>query len=348
MEGPGYVAANMKMKKKAKPMRLNVWTITLIIAIIVLIAVIAVTTLGNSQTTTISNYVITSNPSTFNLAGSNFVVYLGTSNYNTSHIYLEKSPIPLNPLFEITLTSGSVTALNTNGNGNYANLEVKLISSSGKNATVVMEAINTSLQVPVNQFEVSVVNQVKLNSTAPANNVTTTIPKNGSTTTTSSTSTTTISPTTTTVNQTQITDAEVVSTLKKNTTYALVLNYSRLYANSVNCTSNLYNTTYISQKSTFPSGPSTYENASLFTPTALTLNVTSNGNNRYTALYGTVAQSNLTSGPAASFGVNLQSNTVVNDTLEGGIFSVGYTVLYHVYENATAIKNACGIVIVTG
>jgi hypothetical protein len=165
----------------------------------------------------------------------------------------------------------------------------------------------------------------------------------GGTTTIATTSTTT-STSTSTIRQLSIQE-KVTGVLQKSLYYPLMLNYTILYANTVNCTSTLYNSAYIQHNAHAPSGQSTYQNISSIIPYGLSLNITGSSN-RYTASYITKSRSSIYNGiPALVIGVNLTSNTITSTQItSSGIFSgASYNSLLSGYRQAVLIGNACGI-----
>jgi hypothetical protein len=136
-----------------------------------------------------------------------------------------------------------------------------------------------------------------------------------------------------------------MSILNKNSTYALLLNYSKLYANTTECTPQLYNTTYHSRYGVYPQGGSTYQNSSQTTPYKLNFNISNTGPSIYLGIFSSVSHISFTTGKAAEFVVNTATNTMTSVKIEGLFQGLNYTQIHSIYANAVSLNNACGIMV---
>jgi len=205
--------------------------------------------------------------------------------------------------------------------------------------TLAVTPISESLQISPDSAYISTV----YTGTQKANGTT-------STTVTTSIASTTIGSksntgtTVTTVSGTNTTAARVLAALKKSSYYPLMLNYSAIYAATLNCTSTLYNTTYVRANNANPSGPSTFENVSQFVPYALYSNTSSAGSGVYLVVYRTRARSSLYNNiNALTIRINASAETLLGvNVSNGGVFQdLNYTMMKNGYEMAESIGNAC-------
>ena len=306
--------------------------------VILFVAVIVAFTFGATlmnafaNKASVNNFVVTKNATILNLAGINYSIYLENAlpNSGVADIIIGKLPVLFNKELNVTLNVGHVVAINSSGVGKYADMEIKLINLTNNTATIAIKEINLSLYVPV--------------SVAPilSNSSTSTIPQVNQNSSSKTTSTTTSVTTTIKANSTYI---GIINTLKTNATYALMLNYSSEVDNSANCTSSLYNSTYLKMKGSLPKGSVTYKNTTAISPYKVEFNVSDIGSGNYAANFITVSHEKITSGIMVQFIVNPASGVVSSTKFEGIAAGMNYSQLDGIYVNATSSGNACGILI---
>ncbi len=307
-------------------MKLDFWSLALIIAVVVLIAIVSLSMYSNQANPKITNLQLTSSPKQLTVNGASYVVYLLASSpsLGTATIRMQELPVALNPPFDIPLSSAKVASISTDANSQYANLQIRLSNFSANSIIVDMQPIDTSLQVPISGRSAS-----------------TTIPSGNTTTATTTAGTTT----STTINQTQAGTSSAMSILNKNSTYALMLNYSKLYGNTQSCTSQLYGSTYYSMKGTYPIGAATYQNVTVATPYEMNFNLTKTGPNIYLGVFSSLSHSSFTTGKAAEFTVNIATGLVTSAKTEGLFQGLNYTTLQGIYSTAASSGSACGILV---
>jgi len=266
------------------------------------------------------------------------VSFVGGFGSGTAYIILTKLPVFLNPALNITLNQNSTTHVSYDSQ--YAIVGFELKGFSNRSALVSVVPVSAGLNIPPDSGKIRVVpNFLVFGSSAGGSSTIT-----GTTTIATTVTTTTSSTSTSTIRQLSIQE-KVMGVLQKSLYYPLMLNYTTLYANTANCTSTLYNTTYILHNLHAPSGQSTYQNISSIIPYRLSLNITGSSN-RYTASYITKSRSSIyNSIPALVIGVNLTSNTITSTqiTSSGIFYGASYNSLLSGYRQAVLIGNACGI-----
>ncbi len=297
---------------------------------------LAVTNIAGSTILTITNQ-----STLFQLEGSEYSASFVYTSGNVSQIQLTHLPTFLNPTIYVVLQMNNATKVN--GFGKYANMEIKLISSTPSSTQVSITPISVNLTLLPDYSRISSA-QATLSpfgsqgGTQPIITTTTTVPT--STTTSSSTS----SSTTTTTTASGYSKA--VTLLQKDIYYGLLLNYSSMYSNTTGCTSSLYSSTYTSKYGSGPSGLDSYANVSTLVPYALTLNITQNATNSnyYVATYSTQShQQSLTGGPALIINMNTTGGYIKSSQPTGIWGGLNYTRISCGYNKAKAIGNACGI-----
>jgi hypothetical protein len=314
-------------------MKFDFWSILLIIVVVAFVAIIAAFSMSGSSSGKISNLSLTKQPVELSINGAEYMVYVDTINKNSgvAVISMQRLPIVLNKPINITLLNSNVTSINTDLNSTYANLQIMLSGISSNSITVNMQSINTSLYVPASN---------------PSYVYTSTIPQNSTSPKASTTSLSTTIPTTsTTVNQQQIGLAEAKVILTSNSTYNLLVNYGKLYANASSCTAQTYDSSYFSTKGSFPQGGNTYQNITQVIPHALTFSISNTGPNIYLGIFNSSSDNSFTTGKVAEFVVNTATNSITSININGFFSGMNYTKLNQTYNSALQVGNSCGILI---
>ena len=314
-------------------MKFDFWSILLIIVVVAFVAIIAAFSMSGSSSGKISNLSLTKQPVELSINGAEYMVYVDTINKNSgvAVISMQRLPIVLNKPINITLLNSNVTSINTDLNSTYANLQIMLSGISSNSITVNMQSINTSLYVPASN---------------PSYAYTSTIPQNSTSPKASTTSLSTTIPTTsTTVNQQQIGLAEAKVILTSNSTYNLLVNYGKLYANASSCTAQTYDSSYFSTKGSFPQGGNTYQNITQVIPHALTFSISNTGPNIYLGIFNSSSDNSFTTGKVAEFVVNTATNSITSININGFFSGMNYTKLNQTYNSALQVGNSCGILI---
>jgi hypothetical protein len=315
--------------------------IMLLAVIIIAIAVYAA--LSGGVVTKISgpaSLVLTSSPRYFSLSSGTYSVSLASASRNLSvaYVYLNRLPIFMNPLLNVTLHAGNITRVNE-GSG-FANIGLTLESIGRGNVTVRITQLDPALQLTPDAAMIRVVGTMLLAQ-----------PSKGSASngiTPESTTLSTTVATTTTIGNVNTTHAQIMAALGKNEFYALMLNYSTLYTNTKNCTQAVYNTAYKSYYKYAPSvaNASTFYNVSAYVPYDLYTNTTSLGSGDYLVVYSTkTVDPTYNNAQALTIKVSAPTETVLNVTLAPtGIFGgEDYSILLTGYSKAKGIAGACGI-----
>lgn len=311
-------------------MRIGKRGMVILLLVVIAIAALYVVFSGGGVTRIITSgtAILKSSPSYFGIGSDVYALSLASKGSGVAYVYVNKLPIFMNPLLNVTLYMDNVTKVNAASG--FANLGLTLESAGSDNVTVKITALDPNLQLLPDASRINVVGEVFL-----AQPVRITV----STVTTSSTT-----ATSTTINQTAVINAEIMSALGKNSLYRLVMNYSVLYANTKNCTQVLYNQAYVLHYGHAPSGPNTFQNVSVFVPYALYSNTISLGSGNYlVACSSKVADSTFNNTRLASFKVNASTENVVNTIITGIFAGQSYTTLLAGYDKAKTIGGACGI-----
>ncbi len=298
--------------------------IIIIVAAVVLVGVFtgAVGVSGPTKLT------LTSNPTVVKLQGSQYVLLLSKADpaSDTAYILIGKSPIFVSPTLNVTVMLNNFTKINAGTD--YANMELYLDAVTNSSASVTLTPIQTYLNEQPDSGRITVVSTTG----HPAISITISV---ASTTVAS----------TTTVNETLTAEQRIKEFLTKTEYYPLMANYSADFANTANCTGDLYNTSYRLNYKTSPSGPTTYQNVTLVTPHSMIYNITNAGNNEWSVTYSTLSDTSFTTGPALTLIFNLTSGLIVNKTYSGAWKGQSYASLKTGLGDAASVGNACGILV---
>lgn len=231
-----------------------------------------------------------------------------------AYVLITKYPTFINPLLNVTLTLGNITKVNAGSN--YSNMGLYLESLNANSITVKISPLSPSLQIsPSSQYIRTIQTSLGAKSSrqSQSSSVSTTIVS-----TTVGSSTSTAATTTIAQNTTQM---EIMAALKMDNYYALIQNYSVLYANTSKCTPLLYNTTYVELFGHLPNGQNSFANVSAISPYNLSSSTMNAGKGNYYVNY-TAKTETFGNLPAVSILVNASTSTALqNNIVSGGIFS---------------------------
>lgn len=299
--------------------------IVIVVGLLVLAFTSGAISLSGPTTLTLSNV-----PTVVKVNGNQYVISLRSSMpaSNIAYIYIGRSPVFINPTLNVTLVLYNTTKVNA-GMHSYANMNIRLNSLTNTSAAVTITPLQAYLNESPDYSRIHVIGYV----TSNASGVSTSILQ--------------VSSSTTTIAQALTPQQKITNYLKNNEWYGLMQNYTRIYANTRNCTPTLYNSSYGYQYGKLPQGPFTYANVSYVSPYAVTFNVTYSGKGNYLAVWTMDAKSAYSQGRALSIGVNLSTGSILNTTLTGAFKGLSYSTLQSSLVQAGAVGNACGILVVT-
>jgi hypothetical protein len=317
-------------------------TVALIAAfVVVVVAALSYLLLSAGGAVTISAATtlnVTKSASVLRIGNGTYAIELASAapSRNVAYVYLDRLPALMNPMLNVTLYQGHSTKINA-GTA-FADIELQLTSAGSNAVTLVVTPISASLDIAPDSLYISTVHsslqglQQRTNVTASSVSTSVTVTSVQSTVAT------------TTVNTTNATKSRVLAALQKSEYYPLMLNYSALYAETLSCTSAMYNTTYIRVKGIAPSGINTFENVSLFVPYALYSNISSAGAGAYSVVYYTKTRDpSYNKTPALTIGINASAETLLHTSLSGVFLGLDYTTLLNGYKVAASVGGACAI-----
>jgi len=283
------------------------------------------------------------------MGGAEYMIALSKA-YPSSGLafaYVNKLPMFVNPIFNVSISTTSPTKLSTATKNGYANIQLEAVSITNNSMVLKVTPLDTSLAISPDYGKSTEIEPYfgngtvgeSLISTPGTNTTTTTVPPviSSGSTTVASTSTTTVAA--------NNTNANILAGLHKSVYYPVLVNLSTLYANTQQCNPTDYNSAYIHEYSHAPVPPSDYANQSQLVPYTMYTNITNEGNGNYGVVYRTTSQL-LGDGPAVTISINGQTANVVNTTFSSsGIFGGSATVsdLKGAYNRAVMIGGNCGI-----
>jgi hypothetical protein len=323
------------------------YLIAIAVVIILAVAVFLFYSFSGSSIniTAAHNLTVTSAGVPFMLEGNQYIMSLAGSAQGTVYIYLSKTPIFVNRMAKVALSEGNITKINYGYE--YANMGLQLESHNSTSAIVQVTPLFQSLAISPDSQKISYINYNGTSATSTPSTY-----ANQPTTTNSTTSTNTIPASktttpTTTVENVNTTLVSIDYALYNDSYYALMMNMSALYSNSIQCSSSTYNTTYIRTYSSAPRGPSSYNNMSMITPTSLKQSISKSGSD-YVVEYTALSNGDLTNGmPAVSITIDPSTRTIVSDVINNPGLFAGETEseISSGLANAKSLGNACGVLI---
>lgn len=323
-------------------------------AVVVVIIIAAYFLLANGGGTGINTPAtanLTSSGTIFNVNSQQYLISLAGIDKGTTKVYVHVSKLPIfaNPVLNVTLNLGNITKVNA-GTA-YANIGIELNNIGESSVTVKVSPLLTSLSINPDSQDIRVVQSTLYTSGQPSTTVTastatTTISGGlggGSQGTTASTTAGTTSSTTT-VAQTNTTALDINTALKGYAGYGLILNFSVLYANTTQCTEELYNSTYIQAHSSAPQGGNTYENVSPLVPYNLSESISSIGGGNFEVNFTTKTQDPIFNNKvAAVIKVNASNEEVQSTTFSEIWEGFDQTDLRSAYIHALSVGGPCGV-----
>lgn len=328
------------------PLAIRLVALVIVIAVLYLIAGSLFGSGGAMHISGATTINITNSTSFFYLDNSEYAISLSSAPPNAAYVQVELTRIPvfLNPTMYILLYLSNATAVN--GAGQYADMQLTLVHSSGSSAEILLVPIPSSAyQLPTagrisqSQTLLGGLGSQTVQTTTSATTVSTTV-SGGSTTSQTTSATTTVQPG---VNYTA--DGIVTNISKKSVYYTVMQNYSALYAGESSCSAALYNSTYYTRYGKYPSSLDTYTNITKVVPYALTFNISQVSGPTWKGEWETEATERFYSGPVITLTVNTTTQTLTNTTI-GGIFKgLNYTDINLGYTTAKNVGNACGILV---
>ncbi len=310
-----------------------------IIALVVIVLVIAGAYLGLSggaaRIGTSTAVTLTSSPSYFSIGSGVYSLSLARAGSGgTAYIYVNRLPIFVNPLLNVTLVQDNTTKVNAGSS--FASIGFMLESAGNSSMVVRITPLDPNLQIAPDAGRIRVVSVL-----LAANN--------GGASTTSYITTTAVTTTiaaTTTIAQTNTTHANIMTALKRYNVYGLMQNYSILYANTSQCTPIAYHNAYTLHYSYQPMVPNDYQNVSTVTPYALYTNTTNIGKGNYSFAYSTkTIDSVYNNTHVVVMKINVSTSRVYNTVFTGIFQGQNYTSLLIGYSKAQGIGGPCGVVV---
>lgn len=313
------------------------WLLILVAAVVVIIAAAVALSLANSVQNIGNggNLTLGASGTAFVMGGNEYVAYAVPKSNDSAYVYIAMKPVLANPLLNVAISSGALTHVNYDSA--YSNVGMQLEGVHNGSAEVHFVSIDTSLAIAPDSSSIRYVNAFSGNlSTPKATNLTKVHINTTSTIPVSS------SITTTTIVQ-QNNYEKALAALEKDAFYSLMDNYSKLYANSVNCTPDLYNSTYSKYYGYPPAGQFTYQNMSVLVPYNMSLKLEDVSGALYSAVYTTKGKSAIATGTALTVYINSTSESIINSTLSGVFSGLNQSMLYSGYISAEHVGGACGI-----
>jgi hypothetical protein len=331
-----------KQKDKKPSMKLKAAAILIIV--VAAIALYAFFVLQVNQTVVSSPTIIniTQQGGVYSINSNQYFISLSKVSLTNDNVYItiNKLPVFINPLLNISLTLNNITKINVGTN--YSNIGIQLLSISPTSAEIKVSPLFPSLQIAPDSGKISTIRTTLSNSTAGAQQSGSTAVQTTQTTTISATTATTTAATTTiAANET----AQKISTaLKHSNVYGLMLNFSIMYSNTTKCTPPIYNTSYVKQFGHLPNGPNSYANITSYVPYNLSSNITYSGNGNYNMVYRTkTANQFFNNVVALRMNINVSSQTVTSTNFTGAFEGLNYQQLAVNYATAQNIGGPCAI-----
>lgn len=340
--------ADMNQNRQRRPSKGGMHIVWLIIELIIVLVIVysvgkwilnTVSVVNISAPTTIT---LTQAGSVFALNGTEYsITLLPNASAVTPQVEILKQPAFLTPAQIVTLDLANSTKVNTTGA--FANLEITLKSVSNSSISITLTPLSPSLSLAPDSSKIAYVDTaLKFINVGGSSGTSSSGGSTTSATTTIAGATTTVAATTT-ISQAQSNYSIALGLLQKSIYYPLMVNYTKIYANTQNCTSTLYNNTYTAHYGHQPSGQNTFVNLSGFVPYQMTLSITNSTPSMWSAIYNTASISSFSTGPALVININTTKELIINTTTEGVFYELNYTTVKSSYNAAVSYNNACGI-----
>ncbi len=271
-----------KHVKKSNPLLMPALALIVIIALVA--AYIAVQTPTAEQITSNKTITLSLNSSyNFMLPGNSTIasIFLASSSNAGAVLYLSKVPVLEKDIVIVPLSKGTPVNISVYGL-QYADLQVYLVSSNSKNATISLAAIPKNLDINPETFQFLEAtsfgsNQAKTSGITPNyTSITTTL--QASTTSTTVTSV----PSANAVQQ-------AISYANSSVEGTLIVNYNHLYERAASqCVPPAYNNTYVPKHASVPKGQNTFYNVTPAIPTSIFVRATQISPTLYNMTYTAV------------------------------------------------------------
>ncbi|MCL5106172.1 MAG: hypothetical protein M1331_02125 [Candidatus Marsarchaeota archaeon] len=289
---------------------------------------------------------LSKSPFLFELNNTEYAVYLHSASASSADIYVQKLPNFINNVLSVELHENNSTKINLGSV--YADLEIKLnaVSKNFNSINISMYPLQQYLLIKPDSGSISIVTSYSQPSstTAPSQNSTTS--SQPPTTSTSTTTTTSPSSTTTTSSSSSSANESLaLNLIKANSYYVLMQNYSAMYANAAsNCTSSLYNSSYLAKYGSNPPAGS-YLNAKSNSPSQISMGESAKGA-IVSFSYKSVSSVPAIAGTVLVLSVDVSSSAISNSTFSGIFSGSNYQTMLSNYHTIAGVGNACGIYVV--
>ncbi|MDE1810481.1 MAG: hypothetical protein KGH66_00330 [Candidatus Micrarchaeota archaeon] len=287
------------------------------------------------------------------MSGAEYMIALADSlpGSGLAYVYVNRLPMFVNPIFNVTVSSASPTKLSTSNAAGYANMQLEAVSIGNKSIVLRVTPLDTGLSISPDYGKTVEIHSYFGNGTVGES----LIAVQGSGNSTSSTTTTvppvissgstTVASTTTVAQNANNTNSNIMAALKASAYYPVLVNLTTLYANTQQCSQADYNAAYIHQHSSAPQPPEDYANQSQIVPYLLYSNITNEGSGNYGVVYRTKAVA-LGDSPAMTITIKAATSKITNVTFSSiGVFqgSTGVGDLQAINTRAVQIGGVCGI-----
>lgn len=260
-------------------------------------------------------------------------VYLAQASNSSAIIYIGKSPLLLNSIALINLSSGIGASLSLSGSGS-ADLGIALVSSNPKSATITLTYIPKDFGVGqspnIKTFSAGALGAFG-GSSAGSPAATTTIQNPPAT------KAATISATTTVQNANP--SAQALADANKTDIGQLAVGFNKVFQKeNVLCTQSIYNNEFAATFGSAPSGPTTFKNASLVTPQGIISSESEVGTGIYNITYSeSVASGNR---QFAIVEYSLTGQNIVSSAFKGD-FGLNYNAVFSNYTTLNTTSDPC-------
>ncbi len=314
--------------------------IIIALAVIILLSMGGVTSITQSQTVSLKQ----GSAIQLKVYSSIFSLYLNNVSSSSAGVLISQSPVLSSTIVSFMLNSNSTLNISTFGNRN-ADLQLRLITSNSTYAKLQLTPVPSGLTIPVS-YGIGSSQPSSLSQGSSSNQVTTaqtTVPQSSSQSTSVSTSLTTGASTsiTTTTSPNQNIPQSIVNDASNSYIGKLASNLNILYAQESQCTESLYNQTLMADTNQKPTGPFSYANVTLNTPSMITQVIIGPINSNYIVNYTSKASIKQYTGTAITLLLNGSTGTISNIKFLGIFQGANYTDLENSYNFQSGIGNAC-------
>ena len=259
-------------------------------------------------------------------------VYLSQSSNSSAIIYVGKSPLLLNSISMINLSSGIGASISLSGSGS-ADLGIALVSSNPKSATLTLTYIPKDFGVGQSS-NIKTLSAGALGAyggpSAGSQAATTTIQN-------ITTKATTIPATTTVQNANP--SAQALADVNKTDIGQLAVGFNKVFQKeSALCTQSIYNNEFAATFGSAPSGPTTFRNTSLVTPQGIISSESEVG----TGIYNITYSESVASGDRlfAIVEYSLTGQNIVSSEFKGD-FGLNYNAVLSNYTTLNTTSDPC-------